>query len=138
MDPGWLFYLWTGGPHCKRMSPKKREPFKLPRAGTVGEFEGGFVEFSRPNLGNSRRKGERKLQELSFARVTIRMQIMMDKGRARSHGSRSKFYRYWSEYQGSERTTQSWKRNRIRGRTSSVLGSVMISAILAEQSLVLA
>ena len=25
------------------MSPKKREPFKLPRAGTVGEFEGGFV-----------------------------------------------------------------------------------------------
>ena len=25
------------------MSPKKREPFKLPRAGTVGEFEGGVV-----------------------------------------------------------------------------------------------
>ena len=25
------------------MFPKKREPFKLPRAGTVGEFEGGFV-----------------------------------------------------------------------------------------------
>ena len=25
------------------MSPKKRELFKLPRAGTVGEFEGGFV-----------------------------------------------------------------------------------------------
>ena len=25
------------------MSPKKREPFKLPRAGTVGEFERGFV-----------------------------------------------------------------------------------------------
>ena len=25
------------------MSPKKCEPFKLPRAGTVGEFEGGFV-----------------------------------------------------------------------------------------------
>ena len=24
------------------MSPKKREPFKLPRAGTVGEFERGF------------------------------------------------------------------------------------------------
>ena len=24
------------------MSPKKREPFKLPSAGTVGEFEGGF------------------------------------------------------------------------------------------------
>ena len=25
------------------MSPKKREPFKLPRAGPVGKFEGGFV-----------------------------------------------------------------------------------------------
>ena len=25
------------------MCPKKREPFKLPRAGTVGEFKGGFV-----------------------------------------------------------------------------------------------
>ena len=25
------------------MSPKKLEPFKLPRAGTLGEFEGGFV-----------------------------------------------------------------------------------------------
>ena len=24
------------------MSPKKRKPFKLPRAGTVGEFEGGL------------------------------------------------------------------------------------------------
>ena len=35
--------MWTGGPHCKRKSPKKREPFELPRAGTVGEFEGGFV-----------------------------------------------------------------------------------------------
>ena len=25
------------------MSPKKREPFKIPRAGTVGEFEGRFL-----------------------------------------------------------------------------------------------
>ena len=31
------------------MSPKKREPFKLPKAGTVGEFEGGFfrAEFEK-------------------------------------------------------------------------------------------
>ena len=117
------------------MTPKMREPFKLPRAGTVGEFEG---EFSLPNLRNSRRKGERKLQELSLARVTIRMQIMMEKGRARRYWYRNKFYRYWNEYQGSERTTRSWKRNRICGRASSVLGSVMMSVIHAEQSLMLA
>ena len=43
MDPGCLFWLWTGGPHCERLSPKKCEPFKLPGAGTVDEFEGGFV-----------------------------------------------------------------------------------------------
>ena len=31
------------------MSPKKREPIKLPRARTVSEFEGGFVpaEFNK-------------------------------------------------------------------------------------------
>ena len=43
MDPGCLFRLWTGGPHCERLSPKKCEPFKLPGAETVDEFEGGFV-----------------------------------------------------------------------------------------------
>ena len=34
------------------MSPKKREPFKLPRAGTVGEFEGGIVpaEFKKQKI----------------------------------------------------------------------------------------
>ena len=39
------------------MSPQKREPFKLPRAGTVGEFEGGFVpaEFKK-------QKAERRTQ----------------------------------------------------------------------------